>query len=437
MKLTRIMAAGVVGILGIAIGSAQAPGAWQQPAAALASRIADLLGPGRAQFSIENLSTIPTADVSTIQKLLTDDLRARGITAAGAESGNAIRVTLSESASERLWVAEVVEGDDRQVAMVEAGAVTEPLPQSAAPLMLRRAPIFTSRSPVLALLETFNGLVVLEPEEIRIYARANGVWRELQDFPTAQVQLGRDMHGLLRPLTGGQGFEAWLPGQYCKGVLSDDPTAGAWRVDCNKSDDPWLLSSGNAWEGSAEPRAVAPALPALFPGAQAHTNSAPVSSEPALRAFYNAARNYFTGVISPSPAVEIPPFYSAAFVPRAAGGEALLIGGIDGKLELLQDGALSPVNGARDWGSDFGALHSSCGAQLGTQIVASGSGQATSDSLRAFELAGLEAVPASEPLAMDGTVMALWTAPDGKSAMAAVRTNQNQYEVDRVTASCN
>jgi hypothetical protein len=43
---------------------------------------------------------------------------------------------------------------------------------------------------------------------------------------------------------------------------------------------------------------------------------------------------------------------------------------------------------------------------------------------------------------MDGTVMALWTAPDGKSVLAVVRTPANQgaaneYEVDRVVASCN
>lgn len=437
MKLAELAAAGFAGILGVAIGSAQAPSAWQQPAAALAARIANLLGPGRAYLSLENLSSIPAADVPAIQKLLTDDLRARGITAAGADSANAVRVTLSENANERLWVAQVVEGDDTQVAMVEAGAFMEPQARSAGPLVLRRTPVFTSRSPVLALLESSNGLVVLEPEEIAIYARASGAWRKQQDFTAAQVQPGRDPHGLLRPLTSGQGFEAWLPGEYCKGVLSDDPAASAWTADCNKSDDPWPLSSGAASQSPEEPRAVAPALPALLPNGQANTMAAAVPAAPALRAFYNAARNYFTGVIIPSPAVEMPPFYSAAFVPRPAGGEALLIGGIDGKLELLQDGTLSPVDGARDWGSDFAVLYSSCGSRFGTQIVASGSGQAASDSLRAFELTGLEVIPASEPLAVDGTVTALWTAPDGKSAMAAVRTNQNQYEVDRVTASCN
>ncbi len=76
------------------------------------------------------------------------------------------------------------------------------------------------------------------------------------------------------------------------------------------------------------------------------------------------------------------------------------------------------------------------------QIIASGSGEAVSDSLRAYELPTLEAIPASALLSMDGTVTALWTAPDGKSVFAVVRKpagpgSADQYEVDRVTASCN
>jgi hypothetical protein len=52
-------------------------------------------------------------------------------------------------------------------------------------------------------------------------------------------------------------------------------------------------------------------------------------------------------------------------------------------------------------------------------------------------LPALEAVPASAPLAMDGTVTALWSAPDGKSVLAVVRNAADEYEVDRVTALCN
>ncbi len=141
------------------------------------------------------------------------------------------------------------------------------------------------------------------------------------------------------------------------------------------------------------------------------------------------------GVVTPTLNVDLPPFYSAALVPRAVGSNALLVGGIDGKAQLAENNALHPVSGTRDWGSDFAVLHSGCGA--GTEIIASGSGEAATDSLRAYELPALEAIPASAPLAVDGAVTALWTAPDGKSAFAVIRNQANQYEVDRVTALCN
>jgi hypothetical protein len=186
-------------------------------------------------------------------------------------------------------------------------------------------------------------------------------------------------------------------------------------VRCHESDDPWPIVQG-----------AIPQIPAV---------ASPVDSSASLKAFYNAARNYFTGVVTPSLNVDLPPFYSAVMIFRPATGPALLIGGIDGKAQLTEGAALRPVSGTRDWGSDFAVLNSGCG--VGAQILASGSGEAASDSLRAFELPAQEAVPVSAPLAMDGTVTALGTAPDGKSIVAVVRTPADQYEVDRVTASCN
>jgi hypothetical protein len=154
-----------------------------------------------------------------------------------------------------------------------------------------------------------------------------------------------------------------------------------------------------------------------------------------IRAFYNASRNYFTGVLAPNDGPGLPPFYSAALISRPAGSAALLLGGVDGKVQLVENGALKPVAGTRDWGSDFAALQSGCGPA--TQIIASGSGEAAIDSLRAYEMPALEAVSTSPPLAMDGTVTALSPAPDGKSVIAVVRNAVNEYEVDRVTALCN
>jgi hypothetical protein len=97
------------------------------------------------------------------------------------------------------------------------------------------------------------------------------------------------------------------------------------------------------------------------------------------------------------------------------------------------------VAGTRDWGSDFAAVSAECGAVA--EVIVSSSGEAASDSLRAFEIAGQEASPVSAPLDLGGAAMALWPAPDGKSVMAIVRVpledgRRFDYEVDRVAANC-
>lgn len=155
----------------------------------------------------------------------------------------------------------------------------------------------------------------------------------------------------------------------------------------------------------------------------------------AFKAFYNASRDYFSGAVTPGLGADLPAFYSAALLPRAAGNAAFLVAAADGKVRLAENGALATVAGTRDWGSDVAVLRSGCGT--GTQVIASSSGEAVSDSLRAYDMPALEAVPASAPLAMEGTVTAMWAAPDGKSVLAVVRKAANEFEVDRVTALCN
>ena len=405
-----LLRCGVVAMLialpGVAIAAAAPPGLWNQPAEQLAEQVAGILGPGEARLTIRNLSTISTDEIPSIQKLLEQDLKAHGIQLSGADSANSVRVTLSENARERIWVAEVVEGNETQVAMVHVGAGAARTKKLAGSIMLRKQTIFTSGEPLLSALQSSNELIALEPDEIVIYALATDGWHEQKRVNIGQRRpLPRDPRGILLESTGGQGFEALLAGTRCIGSLSA-ATSETPVVQCRESDDPWTLLQTDSAGGTSS-----------------------------LSAFYNAARNYFTGVITPNPGVDLPPFYSAALVPRAVGGAALLLGGIDGKVQMLDNGALRTVAGARDWGSDFALLQSSCGA--GTQIIASGSGEAVADSLRAYELAALEAVPASAPLAMDGTVTALWSAKDDKSVLAVVRNVTNQFEVDRVTALCN
>src|SRR4051794_7284496 len=96
MRLIRAMMLALSGLAGMAACVAQTPQAtsrWTQPAAELAGQIGDILGPGQAQLTVRNLSTIETSEIPAIRKLLEQDLKARGVLASGIESANLIRVT--------------------------------------------------------------------------------------------------------------------------------------------------------------------------------------------------------------------------------------------------------------------------------------------------------------------------------------------------------
>ncbi len=424
MKLVWLIAVVMSSLTGLMAQAASvASSQWEQPAAALAEQIAGILGPGQARLTIRNLSTVSADEIPAIRRLLEQDLKAHGVLASGAESANLIRVTLSENVRERLWVAEVVQGSETRVAMARVGQGTARPAQAASGLTLRKQAVLMTRDEVLATLETADALVAVEPEEIVIYGHSAEGWQELKRVGIGQKRpLARDPRGTILPATDAGGFEASVAGMDCIGSYQPAQPGGDWTVRCRENDDPWRL-----------------ALPPFPPFAPAPAASQQGANGLSVKAFYNAARDYFTGLTTPSLGVDLPPFYSAALLPRPTSNAALLIGGIDGKVLLTENGTLKPVSGTRDWGSDFAALHSGCGA--GTKIVASGSGEALADSLRAYELPAQEAIPVSDPLAMDGTVTALWTAPDGKSVLAVVRRAANQgsaeqYEVDRVTASC-
>jgi hypothetical protein len=401
MKLVGWAAVGLSAWMAAMPAHAQNPDPWDQPAAALADQISGILGPGQARFTIRNLSSIPNNSVPAIQALLERDLKAHGISFAGDEGANAIRVTLSEDTRERVWVAEVAEGNTTRVAMVEAGTAVEQHVAAAAGLTLRSQTMLVAREPVLAALEIPGGWIVLEPEQIVLYLRAADGLRAQARIDIGQRRvLPRDPRGLLKASANGTEFDAWLAGIECTGATAPGASPGDWVVNCHASDDPW-----------------------------------PIFQDSSASAFYNSARNYFTGVTTPSIGVDLPAFYTAVAVPRPAGGTALLAQSIDSKVQLLENGALKTIAGTRDWGSDFAVLRSGCGS--GAQIVTSSSGEASSDSLRAYEVPGLEAVPASAALETGGAVTALWPAPDSRSVVAVVQRAPDQYEVDRVSALCN
>jgi hypothetical protein len=400
-----------IGLAGLQASAAPIPGPWDRPAAGLAEQIAGIMGPGQAQLTIKNISSVPATDVPGIRKLLEQDLKARGVVASGAESANAIRVTLSENVRERLWVAEVVQGNETRVAMVELDPAVASIVRTDARIVLRKERLSGGfDGPILSVAQTGGDLVILHADDIAIGSLRDGVWKEQKRVAFGRRQnASRDPRGVVAVADDAASFTAYAPGIACLGTrvnaVAESGTGGDWSVRCHEGDDPWPLLGG----------AVAGA-----------TN---------LKAFFNAGRNYFTGVVTPAAGVDLPPFYSGGLLSHPAGGAALLINGIDGRVQMVDNGELKAVTGTRDWGSDFAVLQSGCGS--GTQVIASESGEAAGDSLRAFEIPALEAIGASTPFDMDGTVTALWTAQDGRSVLAVVRSATDVYEVDRVTALCN
>jgi hypothetical protein len=399
-------------------------GSWEQPAASLADQISGILGPGQARLTIRNLSTISGDDVPTIRRVLEQDLKVHGVLTGDLESANTIRVTLSENVRERLWVAEILEGNQTRVVMVPAGVPIAPAHATAGAVVLNRKTLWRSSDQrqqnqswvgehILNAVESSGSLNLLTDRRMVSYVNAGSAWREQWSLPFGvRRPLPRDPQGALTISDDGRTLTAYAPGVECEranipvsgSIPGGDP--GNQAGQCRSSDDPWPVANGSS----------------------------------RTKAFHSANHNFFTGVITPSAGLELQAFYSAALLPRPLSGSALLISGIDGAVEIIENGAMKPIAGTRDWGSDFAVLQTGCGA--GIEIVASNSGEGETDGLRAYELQAQEALAASAPLGINGSVMALSASPDGKSLLTVVRLpaepgRGNEYEVDRVTALCN
>ena len=381
---------------------------FDAPAADLARQIAALAGPGPARLVILNNSSLPTGEIPVIRRSLERDLRGLGVLAGGAESATLIRVTLSQNMNGGLWVAEVREGTELRVAMVPVSLDVPMTGPAGAALTLRRTLLLSEPEQILDAAVFASGgeqrLVVLEPERFLVFTRnpaaitapgASPTWNQPQAFPIEHTRsYPRDLRGRIVAAQDHL-FDAFLPGVQCTGTNAGSQLS----VSCAESDDPWQVTATQ-------------------------------------RAFYNAMRDNFTGVLAPGFGMRLPPFYSAAELPRI-GQPATLLNTVSGKVLLIDNGVSKPITGADDWGSDFAVVRSGCGS--GAQVLVSGSGAGSAgDSLRAFEVPGRETIPVSAALPVNGVIDSLSPAPDSTTATMIVRRDApTAYEVWNVAAICN
>ena len=377
-----------------------ATNSWDTPSAELAKQIAAVTGPGTVSLAIGNRSSIPVDDIPTIRKGLERELRSAGVVVQTRSSNTEIRLTFSQNAKGWLWVAEIQEGAEHKVVIVEVPAIakgTRSVPGQQ--MALQRTVLLRQGNPILDVafieLSGQRHMVVLEPEQIKLYVPDASGWQMKQSFEIVHTKpFPRDVRGRIGPGSD-RAFTAHLPGVACAATKPVETTPVA--VSCVDSDDPWPLVTH--------------------------------------KAFFNSARNYFTGVLSPGVVANLPQFYSAAELDQN-GTAALLLVDLAGQVHLFESGTYRNVIGARDWGSDMAITSSECGA--GTQVLASAAGWPGADSLRAYELKGHELAPVTPALTFEGAITALWQSNDQVSATVVVQNPQeSQYEAYRVTISCN
>lgn len=400
---------------------------WNVPEQSLAQKILAVTGPGAAALTMENRSSLTQRDRGIIQNGIHDELEKLGLRFVNADQAAAsVKVTLSENASQYVWVAEIRQGADGSVVMVAMPRMPgSAAAGDAAPLSLRKIPLWLADDPILdvAVLEESAAptyIAVLTAEKVALYRLQVGKWQEEQTFALPRhLPQPRDLRGRLVPAADHL-LDVYLPGKVCRITA---PTA----ITCRESDDPWPLIAGGLGASAMQSRPNVPAQSATF--ANGNGMVAP------LRAFFAPNRNFFTGVLTPSLGKfsTVPKFYSAAALPRDK-YTLWLFATTDGQVHMI-DG-ISDQTARLSWGSDVASVKTSCGA--GWQVLATSPAEQTGDSIRAYEFPDRDPVAVSAPVDFAGPVTALWTETRGDTTVVVVRDlGTGSYEAFRLAVACN
>jgi hypothetical protein len=386
----------------------------------LAHKIAAASGSGAFALEVVNRSSLDDKSVRDVRSALEAELQVEGVHPAPPQQAmGTVEVILSESLREYVWTAEIVTGsagnNDRNVVLVSLprSPTTTPI-ATALPIVLKANALFSQEQPILdvALIDMpgESRLLVLGHNAVSIYhhpamngnssGNSIGRWQLDVSLPIAHARtFPRDLRGRLL-LRRDHLVDVFLPGVRCRSSATAPLT-----LACEDTDDPWPLTP----------------------------------EDMSVRAFYAAARNFFTGALSPAigKISNVPSFYSAAAFPRP-NYTLWAFAAVDGSLHLVDgmtDQSILVAKSTR--GSDLAAVHSNCGS--GTQLLLSENGDSEGDGLRAFEIPDRDIMPASPALEFEGQglITALWPESSGNSAVAIVRRKDTGwYEAYRISISC-
>jgi hypothetical protein len=375
---------------------------WKPLILQLSGKISAATGPGVIALEVANRSSISAPEVESIRRELVSSLATAGVRVWQPEqAAGLVRLTLSESLQNYVWVAEVRQGTDEPSILI----VSTPRPdsslvgQNTLPLTIHATTLLSRPEQILDAVVIEGSprrLLVLGTDAVTPYEFRDGHWVAGPPLAIAHDRpLPRDPRGRII-LRKDHLFDAYLPGLVCRSTNSSPMS-----MACTHNDDPWPLQAG----------------------------------ESSVSGFFAPARNFFTGALVPGIGKQksAPPFYSAAVVQRE-NYSLWIFAGVDGQLRLL-DGINQQALSRIHWGSDIATIRTPC--RPGSQVLATSADNEAIDTIQAFEFPDREPVAVSPKLELNGNITALWTAENGESAIAVIRNAENgNYEASLLNLAC-
>jgi hypothetical protein len=375
---------------------------FDAPARSLAQKILTVMQTrGPVALSLRNSSALTSAETAAVRSAIERELRGQGVAIMEPGSkGIEVEVTIAESLSHYLWVAEIRRDESRDVVMEE---VARPQPaKSVLPISIEKRPVIEQDHPIfdIRLLEPDAGhmprMLVLDSLGLSLYEDAGAGWKQTQ---TVAIQSSkpwpRDLRGYLS--SSRDSYSAYVPGLVCSGVLRP-----ALSMQC-KGEGPWPFDS------------------------PAHQ---------IVRADFVSTRNFFSGRLASDNGLQkkLPAFFTMAGV--ADRGHAVWIfAGMDGRTRLYS-GDLEAMGSWAGWGSDMAAIESQCGSR--SQVLVTQPGDASAaDSVQAYEMLDASPQPVGDAVAFPGPVTALWTAGGNTAFAIAQDLRTRGYVAYSLAVACN
>jgi hypothetical protein len=351
--------------------------------------------PPAVSVTFDNISSASTERQDNLKNAIFSAFRNSNVRLVKPEQAVVeVQITFSEDWQGPVWIANIKQGSSSQLVIKRLPHQQQITSLRGPTLTVRKISVWQQDTPILDFYQDNQNLLVLDSEQLSLYASDSGQWRLRQTLGIPhQSPWPRDMRGRLDVRE--REINVFLPGERCTGKISPP------SLDCRASDDPWPLDAG------------------------------------LLVAFYSPRRNFFSGLLAgQSAGASVVPFFSGATW-QSNDQRFWIFTGTDGRARLFHSDMASPVAMFNGWGSTLAAVHSTCGS--GWQLLTSSPADTTKpDSIQAIEINGRDAVPVSSPLELSGAVDALWTAGNYDQVVNGVLHSQSgKYEAFTLTVVCN